>query len=90
MIYTNQQRADAEEILRFLTEEKKLTVSYDHTNCSVVQSDRRIVQDSAIILVSNAAVEDEEWQARVAWLSEEIRIIPVSGTRNADYTNPEN
>ena len=89
MIYTNQQRADAEEILRFLTEEKKLTVSYDHTNCSVVQSDRRIVQDSAIILVSNAAVEDEEWQARVAWLSEEIRIIPVSGTRNADYTNPE-
>lgn len=72
-----------------MMEEKKLTVNSDHTNYSVVQSDGRIAQDSAIILVSNAAVEDEEWQARVAGLSEEIRIIPVSSTRNADYTNPE-
>lgn len=89
LIYTNQQRADAGEILRFLTEEKKLAVNYDLKNCSVVQSDGRIAQDSAIILVSNAAVEDEEWQVRVAGLSEEIRIIPVCGTRNTDYTNPE-
>lgn len=89
LIYTNQQRADAEEILYYLIDEKKLTVSSNHKNYSIVQSDSRIAQDSAIILVSNAAVEDEEWQARVTGLSEEVRIIPVSSTRNADYTNPE-
>lgn len=89
LIYTNQQMADAEEILYYLTEEKKLTVKSNQKNYNILQSDNRIAQDSAIILVSDSAVEDEEWQAQVARISEDVRIIPVSSTRNADYTNPE-
>ena len=46
-------------------------------------------QATAIIIVSDAATEDEEWQAQIAALSKGIRLIPVGQTINADYSDPK-
>lgn len=89
LIYTKEQCRDAEEILRFLIEEKKLKLHSDDENCSILQSDNRIPEDTAIILVSNAAVEDKKWQALVDSILENMRLVPVSSTRNKDYIHPE-
>ena len=89
IIYTNQQRKDAEEILHYLVEEKKLQISSTNENWYALHEDDRIGQESAIILLSNAAVMDERWQKLVRDIHEEMRMIPVSSTKNADYTDPK-
>lgn len=45
--------------------------------------------DCAVIVISDAAVEDPQWQEEVRALSDSIRLIPVGGTIDADYNNPE-
>lgn len=89
LIYTEEQYTEAEKILQFLTKEKKLTVNSRNKNCSILNSDSRISEDAAIILISNAAVEDQAWQALVDEIAEDVRLVPVSSTRNKDYTHPE-
>lgn len=88
-IYTDEQRSDAEEIIRFLAEEKHLTVHSQDRNVIILSSDGQVNQDCAVILVSNAAVEDQDWQTLVAEIPEDVRIIPVSCALNADEMNPE-
>ena len=89
IIFTNEQHADAEEIRDFLTEEKNLAASSSNLNWYELKNDNRIDQDAAVVLVSNAAVMDERWQDLVRDIPEYVRLIPVSSTRNADYTDPE-
>lgn len=89
IVYTNKQCSEAQEILHFLTNKKNLSINSTNKNCYVLQSDSRIDQDAAIVLLSNIAVEDEKWQTIVQEIPEAVRIIPVSSTRNADYSDPE-
>lgn len=89
IIYTDAQYEKAEEISDFLVEDKKLTVYSSEEGCIILNSDDRIDQDAAIVLISDFAVKDERWQGMIQALSQEIRIIPVNSTRNADYTEPE-
>lgn len=88
-IYTKEQTTEAEDILYFLIKEKELPIiSRSNVSC-ILETDERISEDSAVILVSDDAVLDKEWQKAVSQLSENIRLIPVGGTENADYSNPE-
>ena len=89
LIYTDEQRSAAEEILRFLMEEKQLTVHHQEKNSVTLCPNGQIDQDCAIILVSNAAVEDQAWQALVAEIPEDVRMIPVNCALNADSIDPE-
>lgn len=49
----------------------------------------QVPQDAAIVLVSDAATEDEGWQADVRALPSTTRLIPAGQTINADYSNPD-
>lgn len=46
-------------------------------------------QETAVILVSDAATKDEQWQKAVRALSGNVRLIPAGQTINVDYSNPE-
>ena len=81
-IYTDEQRLDAEEILRFLVVKKQLTVHSRDKNAVILCSNEQIDQDCAVILVSNAAVENQDWQTLVAEIPENVRIIPVNCALN--------
>lgn len=89
VIYTKEQEGKARDILHFLIQEKGLVISSAGGRYDCLESDDRISQDSALVLVSDAAVRDKEWQAVVRGLSEEIRMIPIGGTEEADYSDPE-
>lgn len=84
ILYTNEQYTDAGQILYFLTKEKNLSVSSYCENCYVLHADNRIDQDAAIVLLSNAAVMDENWQALVRDIPEGVRLIPVSSTKQLE------
>ena len=88
-IYVKEQTDEAENILSFLNKEKEMPVISRNDVCYILGSDERIAEDSAVILISDDAVLDNEWQAAVRQLPENIRLIPVGGTENADYSNPE-
>ena len=46
-------------------------------------------QATAIVLVSDKATEDDDWQSDVRALPSGVRLIPAGQTINADYSNPE-
>lgn len=46
-------------------------------------------QNTAIVLVSDAATEDPEWKDQVRAIPESTRLVPAGQTINADYSNPE-
>ena len=43
----------------------------------------------AVILISDEAVRDTQWQKEVRSLEKSVRLIPVGGTVDADYSDPE-
>ena len=48
-----------------------------------------IPQPTAVILISDSAVEDGQWQSEVRALPDKMRLIPAGQTINADYSNPD-
>lgn len=45
--------------------------------------------DSAIVILSDEAVKDEEWQKAVRSVPRTFRMIPIGNTVDADYSNPD-
>lgn len=46
-------------------------------------------QETAVILVSDEATRDEQWQKAVRSLGENVRLIPAGQTINVDYSDPD-
>lgn len=48
-----------------------------------------VATDSAVIIISDEATADQEWQKEVRSLNPAVRLIPAGAIINADYSNPE-
>lgn len=45
--------------------------------------------DAAVIIVSDEATADQEWQKEVRALNPAVRLVPIGGIVNADYNDPD-
>lgn len=79
----------AEEIEHFLLEESSTAIlSRQEGKITFETSNRAYSQDSAIVVVTDEAVDDRLWQEHVRTLTPGIRLIPVGMTENVNYDDP--
>ncbi len=74
IIYTAAQKDIAEHIGAYLQEHA---------------SQLRTAQNAAVIIVSDEAAADQEWQKEVRALPASMRLVPCGAIVNADYNDPE-
>ena len=73
IIYTETDAAVAENILSFLKEKT---------------GNRHLPSDAAVIVVSDEATADSQWQKDVRSLNPAVRLVPIGAIVNADYSDP--
>lgn len=79
----------AEEVEHFLLEESSTAIlSRQEGKITFETSNRAYSQDSAIVVVTDEAVDDRLWQEHVRTLTPGIRLIPVGMTENVNYDDP--
>ena len=88
-LYAPADAAAAREAIRALTESGRLTLLRDGEGSALLTAGSAVPRDAAVVFVSDAAVRDEVWQRRVRGLAGDVRRIPVGGTQDADYSDPQ-
>lgn len=73
IIYTETDAAIAENIFSFLKEKT---------------GNRHLPSDAAVIIVSDEATADPQWQKDVRSLNPAVRLVPAGAIVNADYSDP--
>ncbi len=86
-IYTKADENDVMSILNILVKNECLEVKSQNSGIIYGESDY-IVTDSAIIWVSDDATKSSEWQKAVRNVHSQYRLIPVGGTQEVDYNDP--
>ena len=94
LLYEQSCKDDAKRILEWIIEERIAYIDSEKKETSglcriSLIADCDIASDSAIIMVSDKAVENEDWQHNVRNLPGDVRPIPVGAFHNIDYNDPD-
>lgn len=94
LLYEQSCKDDAKRILEWIIEERLAYIDSEKKETSglcriSLIADCDIASDSAIIMVSDKAVENEDWQHNVRNLPGDVRPIPVGAFHNIDYNDPD-
>lgn len=88
IIYNEAQTSRAMTIAEHLCSAVGMTRSETANGLITLTAEKALPQEAAIVVLSDEATEDKTWQKNVRSLGENIRLIPVGFTENADFSDP--
>jgi preprotein translocase subunit SecE len=88
LLYEESQVEEAAKIVDFFVGGKIASLLKQEYGVILFRAEIDICSDSVIVYISDAAVENAEWQKNVRSIIKNVRIIPVGATENADYSDP--
>lgn len=89
LIFDDSRREAAWRVTRWLTGEGRARVLEEEEGSLRFVANFPIAGDSAIVLISDEAVENPAWQRAVRAIGADVRVIPAGATENADYSDPD-
>ena len=90
LILFDQTQAEDAKIVAEWLEKSGYAMTLENKECTVLMyALSQIATDSALVFVSDEAVNNPIWQKTVRQIGDNVRLIPIGATENADYSNPE-